>query len=91
MLAQRGEGVTARRVEKQAPAKKEKAAPSNGSAAKPQQKSKLTFTQQHLLKTLPDTIEKLEAQLEALQGEMNDPNLFAKNPDKFARIIPANH
>ncbi|MFB9172211.1 ATP-binding cassette domain-containing protein [Roseibium salinum] len=86
MLAQRGEGVTARRIEKAAPAKKEKPAPSDSSSQKPQQKSKLTFTQQHQLKTLPGTIEKLEARLEALQAEMSDPDLYAKHPDKFAKL-----
>ncbi|MEL7527211.1 MAG: ATP-binding cassette domain-containing protein [Pseudomonadota bacterium] len=86
MLAQRGEGVTAQKAEKTTPAKKEKPSPSNGSAEKPKAKSKLSFTQQHLLKTLPDTIEQLEAKLEKLQGDMNDPQLYAKNPEKFARL-----
>ncbi|WP_299811833.1 ABC-F family ATP-binding cassette domain-containing protein [uncultured Roseibium sp.] len=87
MLAQRGEGVTARKIDKAAaPARKEKPAASNASAQKSQQKSKLSFTQQHLLKTLPDQIEKIEAKLEALRGEMNDPQLYVKNPDKFAKL-----
>ncbi|QDG78581.1 ATP-binding cassette domain-containing protein [Labrenzia sp. PHM005] len=86
MLAQRGEGVTARKVEKAAPAKKEKTTNSNTSADKPKKKSKLSFTQQHLLKSLPEDIEKLEAQLEKLQADMNDPELYAKNPDKFAKL-----
>lgn len=86
MLAQRGEGVKARKGEKPAPAKKEKSSSSNGSVQKPQSKSKLSFTQQHLLKTLPDTIEQLEAKLEKLQVEMNDPQLYVKNPDKFAKL-----
>jgi ATP-binding cassette subfamily F protein uup len=86
MLAQRGEGVTARKVDKSAPAKKEKASTPEASPQKPQAKSKLSFTQQHLLKTLPETIEKLEARLESLQAEMNDPQLYVKNPDKFAKI-----
>jgi ATP-binding cassette subfamily F protein uup len=80
------DGVTARKVEKAAPQKKEKTSEPGASAAKPSQKSKLTFTQQHLLKSLPETIDKLEAQLEKLQSEMNDPQLYVKNPDKFAKI-----
>ncbi|WP_305986292.1 ATP-binding cassette domain-containing protein [Roseibium sp. MMSF_3544] len=86
MLAQRGEGVTARKTEKAAPAKKEKQSQSNGSAESPKAKSKLSFTQQHLLKTLPDTIEQLEAKLETLQSEMNDPELYTKNPDRFQKL-----
>jgi len=86
MLGQRGEGVTARKTEKAAPAKKEKQSQSNGSAESPKAKSKLSFTQQHLLKTLPDTIEQLEAKLETLQSEMNDPQLYTKNPDRFQKL-----
>ncbi|MEP0235884.1 ATP-binding cassette domain-containing protein [Roseibium sp.] len=89
MLAQRGEGVTARKTEKaakQAALKQKDGLPGEKPAAKPAAKSKLSFTQQHLLKTLPDTIAKLEAKLEQLQLDMNDPQLYAKNPDKFAKI-----
>jgi ATP-binding cassette subfamily F protein uup len=51
MLAQRGEGVTARKAEKSAPAKKEKPASGQSLPRRSRnQKSKLTFTQQHLLK-----------------------------------------
>ncbi|WP_415717641.1 ABC-F family ATP-binding cassette domain-containing protein [Roseibium sp.] len=86
MLAQRGEGVKARKTEKTAPAKKDKSASSTTSAAKSQSKSKLTFTQQHLLKSLPGKIEELEAKLERLQADMNDPELYVKNPGKFAKL-----
>ncbi|MCL4139161.1 UNVERIFIED_CONTAM: hypothetical protein GTU68_059935 [Idotea baltica] len=87
MLVQRGEGVTARKADGPGtPAKKEKAAPTSSSKQKPEQKSKLSFTQRHLLKTLPEQIEKIEAQLEKLQADMNDPTLFSKNPDKFAKL-----
>ncbi|MEM5584631.1 ATP-binding cassette domain-containing protein [Roseibium sp. AS2] len=87
MLVQRGEGVTARKADGSGtPAKKEKAAPTSNSKQKPEQKSKLSFTQRHLLKTLPEQIEKIEAQLEKLQADMNDPTLFSKNPDKFAKL-----
>ncbi|WP_289032906.1 ATP-binding cassette domain-containing protein [uncultured Roseibium sp.] len=89
MLAQRGGGVTARKTEKaakQAALKQKDGLPGEKPAAKPAAKSKLSFTQQHLLKTLPNTIAKLEAKLEQLQLEMNDPQLYVKNPDKFAKI-----
>lgn len=86
MLAQRGEGVAARKIQKTAPAKKEKQNLSSGSAESPKTKAKLSFTQQHLLKTLPDTIEQLEAKLEELQSDMNDPQLYTKNPKKFSEL-----
>ncbi|MBO6758716.1 MAG: ABC-F family ATP-binding cassette domain-containing protein [Roseibium sp.] len=88
MLAQRGEGVAARKADKPAPKKdKSDANDIGGVNAKPAaKKPALTFTQQHLLKTLPDTIEKLEARLEKLQAEMADPALYTKDPAKFAEL-----
>ncbi len=86
MLTQRGEGVTARKAERAAPEKKGRSAASNTSQPKSAPKSKLSFTQQHLLKSLPGEIETLEKRLEALQSEMNDPQLYSGNPDKFARL-----
>ncbi|MEP3046491.1 MAG: ATP-binding cassette domain-containing protein [Roseibium sp.] len=86
MLAQRGQGVTACKQDKAASPKKEKRAASDTSTDKPKKKSKLTFSQQHLLKTLPEDIEKLEAQLAQLQTQMNDPELYVKNSDKFAKL-----
>jgi len=86
MLAQRGEGVTARKVEKAAQKKPKEEPAAAEKAARPAAKSKLSFTQQHLLKTLPQTIEALESKLAKLQEEMNDPALYTKNPDKFAKL-----
>jgi len=86
MVAQRGEGVTARKSEVTSPGKKAKnAAPAAPTPVKAK-KSKLSFTQQHLLKTLPDTIADLEKKLEKLQSEMADPDLYSKNPDRFAKL-----
>ncbi|WP_346898899.1 ATP-binding cassette domain-containing protein [uncultured Roseibium sp.] len=86
MLSQRGEGVTARKVEKAAPKKTKEEPALSEKTAKPAGKSKLSFTQQHLLKTLPQTIEAIESKLAKLQEEMNDPALYTKNPDKFAKL-----
>lgn len=84
MVAQRGDGVTARKVEKAAKAEK---APAPASAeAKTSSKVKLSFTQLHLLKTLPETVDSLTKKLEKLQTEMADPNLYAKSPDRFAKL-----
>ncbi|MTH97445.1 ABC-F family ATP-binding cassette domain-containing protein [Roseibium sp. RKSG952] len=86
MLAQRGEGVTARKAQKQPPKKANGTAAQTRAPAKPAPKSKLSFTQQHLLKTLPDTIADLEKKLAKLQAEMADPNLYAKDPDRFSKL-----
>ncbi|MGY4748240.1 ABC-F family ATP-binding cassette domain-containing protein [Pannonibacter sp. Q-1] len=84
MMAQRGDGVTARKAEKAA--KAEKAPAPAATEAKSSSKVKLSFTQLHLLKTLPETVDSLTKKLEKLQAEMADPNLYAKNPDRFAKL-----
>lgn len=84
MVAQRGDGVTARKAEKAA--KTEKAPAPAATEAKSSSKVKLSFTQLHLLKTLPETVDSLTKKLEKLQAEMADPNLYAKNPDRFAKL-----
>lgn len=84
MVAQRGDGVTARKAEKAA--KAEKAPAPAATEAKTSSKVKLSFTQLHLLKTLPETVDSLTKKLEKLQAEMADPNLYAKNPDRFAKL-----
>lgn len=84
MVAQRGDGVAARKAEKAA--KTEKAPAPAATEAKSPSKVKLSFTQLHLLKTLPETVDSLTKKLEKLQAEMADPNLYAKNPDRFAKL-----
>ncbi|MCY1708455.1 ABC-F family ATP-binding cassette domain-containing protein [Pannonibacter sp. SL95] len=89
MVAQRGAGVTARKAEKAQAKSAKAAAPASSAAAttaKPAAKTKLSFSQLHLLKTLPDTIETLTKKLEKLQGEMADPQLYSRNPDRFAKL-----
>ena len=74
---------------KQALSKKEKPVKNSPASSKPLKtttKSKLSFTQQHLLKKLPRLIETLEAKLEKLQFEIGDPNLYEKDPNKFTKL-----
>ncbi len=47
--------------------------------------SGLTFTERHRLETLPDLIEKLEAEIGKLSDFLSDPDLFHKAPDKFRK------
>ncbi|NRG19519.1 ABC-F family ATP-binding cassette domain-containing protein [Rhizobiales bacterium] len=87
MVAQRGVGVTAKRTEKtQRKSEDRPRKPKPAQPAKAPSKSKLTFTQAHLLKTLPDTISGLEKKLSDLQSQMDDPNLYSREPAKFARL-----
>ena len=49
----------------------------------PKSKKRLTFKDQHALDTLPGRIEELQAEIEMLRKTLADPDLFAKNPQKF--------
>jgi len=85
MLAQRGEGVQARTVEKAArPKEQGRASPA---AAAP--KRKLGFNEQHELKTLPERMRALEATIAKLQAILADPNLYAEKPKRFEEASAA--
>ena len=86
MLAQRGAGVTARKAQA-APAPKSAPAKGETSSERPKKKSKLTFSQQHQLKTLPGEIEKLNREIAKLQGELEDPDLYAREPKRFDTLM----
>lgn len=45
----------------------------------------LSFTQKHRLAELPDEIERLEAEIAKLSTVLSDPDLFTKEPAKFAK------
>ncbi|KZK96951.1 ABC transporter ATP-binding protein uup [Pseudovibrio sp. W74] len=91
MVRQRGEGVQARKVAKadkaSSAAKEDKS--STAAPKKETKKSGLNFTQQHRLKDIPGEIEKLEAKITKGQKELEDPNLFSSNPDRFHKVMTA--
>jgi ATP-binding cassette subfamily F protein uup len=78
MLAQRGAGVQARELPKSAdarPAPKErKPAPV---------KRKLSFAEKHALETLPSRMAVLTGEIVALQSELSDAALYARDPERF--------
>jgi ABC transport system ATP-binding/permease protein len=81
MVAQRGEGVakpSAKSDEKKTGAPRPRAV--RESAAK------LSFSDQHALKTLPDQIEIQNRQIAGLQVELSDSRLYASNPAKFTLL-----
>ncbi len=81
MLAQRGAKPGSRLgAEKASKPKAAKAAP----AVK--KKGKLSFNQQHALKTLPAQIDKLTDKISKIEQEMAAPDLFGKNPDRFSEL-----
>src|SRR5882724_9482926 len=85
MVAQRGEGVTAKPVAKgEARAPREK---SEAPASAP--KSRLTFRDKHALETLPARIAKLEADIAKLSKTIADPSLYAKDRAAFDKASAA--
>jgi ATP-binding cassette subfamily F protein uup len=84
MVAQRGEGVTAKAVKAEAKAPREKAeAPVNAP------KTRLTFKDKHALETLPARIAALEAEIAKLSKTIADPNLYARDRAAFDKASAA--
>lgn len=66
---------------------KSKSRKANKLASVPKNKPKLSFNQQHALKTLPTDMEKLGTNIASLEKLMADPELFTKQPEKFAKAV----
>ena len=79
MVAQRGQGVEARKV------KAETSKPSSAASRPeaPQAPRKLSFKEKHALETLPATMKKLENEIGALEAKLADASLFARDPKAF--------
>jgi ATP-binding cassette subfamily F protein uup len=86
MVAQRGRGVQARVVEKEA---KAKSADKPAAAPQAQNKRKLSFNEQHDLKTLPKRMEELTAKIAKVQEILADPELYARDPARFQKAMDA--
>ncbi|WP_315975067.1 ABC-F family ATP-binding cassette domain-containing protein [Microvirga yunnanensis] len=91
MVAQRGQGVQARAVEKQARAKS--AERPAAVAAQPQVRSqvrrRLSSNEQHALKTLPQRMGELEAKIARVNEILADPDLYARDPARFQKAMDA--
>jgi ATP-binding cassette subfamily F protein uup len=85
MVAQRGQGVQARVVEKAIRAK----AINRDGAPTVAPKRKLTFNEQHDLKNLPSRISELGAKIFKLQDTLADPALYARDPALFQKASAA--
>lgn len=81
MVVQRGQGVS----KPVAKGEDAKAAPAKARAAR-ETVAKLSFSDQHALKSLPDQIETQNKQIAALQAELSDPRLYASNAAKFTNL-----
>ncbi len=79
MLTQRGEGVTARKVSREAKQKKFSVAPAVT------QRRRLTFKDKHALDTLPTRIDDLTEELKTLESLLAQPDLFSRDPKLFQK------
>jgi ABC transport system ATP-binding/permease protein len=85
MVAQRGEGVTAKasRPETKAPREKVEA------PDPPAQKTRLSFKDKHALESLPARIAALEAEIARLSKTIADPSLYARDRAGFDKASAA--
>ncbi len=83
MVAQRGAGVSAKAPKPKAGRDPEARGEARPAAAAKAGKARLSFHEQHALKTLPATMDKLRTQVSALAAELADPALYARNPARF--------
>jgi ATP-binding cassette subfamily F protein uup len=84
MLAQRGEAPAPAAK----PGRPRAALPQTTAAAKPQAR-KLSFKDQHALKTLPAEMEALHRRMEKHHEVLADAGLFARDPKRFAAVTEA--
>jgi ATP-binding cassette subfamily F protein uup len=85
MVAQRGQGVQARIVEKPSE-KAPRSKPAETDRPVSPAKRKLSFNEQHDLKTLPGRMAELEGKIARLQGVLADPDLYARDPARFETV-----
>ena len=60
--------------------------PASEASRKTNRPAKMNFSETHLLKTLPGKIEALNKTIAALEAELHDPKLYARDPKKFAKL-----
>ncbi len=82
MVAQRGRGVQARAAAPAGPTPREAEAPAE--AARAAARPRMSFKDKHALETLPARIAQLGKEIAALQGQLADPGLYARDPAGFA-------
>jgi ATP-binding cassette subfamily F protein uup len=82
MVAQRGRGVEAKRIDT-APAPSGPAQRSPPAALQPAAKPRMSGKDRHALETLPSRIAQLEREIAILQGQIADPDLYARDATGF--------
>ncbi len=79
MVAQRGQGVTAKPRETARTAK-----PAGGAKSSTAERRKLTFKDKHALETLPARIEALHEEIRTLRTQLSGDNFYARDQKGFA-------
>lgn len=82
MVRQRGKGVDARQASGGG-SDKPKSKPSDPKAGGTGRQEKMSYKETYRLEQLPAEMDKLSAKIEALNTELADAGLYAKNPDRF--------
>jgi ATP-binding cassette subfamily F protein uup len=85
MVAQRGEGVQARFVERAAPEAKASSSP----AARAAQRRRMSSNEQHELNQLPARMAEIEAKIAKVQAILDDPGLYARDAARFQKATTA--
>lgn len=85
MVRQRGSGASTPLSSSPTPKPKSVAADKPA----PERRKKLSFNQQHALKTLPGQIEKLQAEIATLQTRLADPDFYVRDAAGFAKTSAA--
>ncbi len=84
MVAQRGRGIGARPAAPTRPRASQW--PAETAPTRPEPRRRLTFADQHALKTLPARIEALTAEVLRLETTLSDPSLFQRDPKSLRGI-----
>ena len=88
MLAQRGADLTRESAKLHRPQKASGKTPA-GVTGSPPTKRRLMFKDKHALETLPKTIAKLQAEIDALQAKLADPQFYARDRAAFETATAA--
>jgi ATP-binding cassette subfamily F protein uup len=83
MVAQRGSGVQARGVQAPPDARAPREARA-GTEPRRATREKMSFKDRHALESLPARLAQLEREIAALQSQLADPGLYARDPAGFA-------
>ena len=89
MIAQRGYGFARVFMQPAVPAAKIERPEPVAEKKPPAAKGKMSFKDKHALETLPKQIDELTAKRDALSKEMEDPDLYNRDPARFTKVSEA--